>query len=163
MLANFITYPILAEGQLLSTNTIRFGELLESGRNFSGQGPILKDHELVMTEDLTDNDLVIRQINSAHIVQRLLKNSLKNQGAGTQPFQFSSDYYGDSKYWRRTNILMKLILFCFLLLCVTQRLLIKSFLFLTSLLPLQKINLMLQLRRKVEKYDQAKRYFEMLL
>ena len=163
VLANFITYPILAEGQLLSTNTIRFGELLESGRNFSGQGPILKDHELVMTEDLTDNDLVIRQINSAHIVQRLLKNSLKNQGAGTQPFQFSSDYYGDSKYWRRTNILMKLILFCFLLLCVTQRLLIKSFLFLTSLLPLQKINLMLQLRRKVEKYDQAKRYFEMLL
>lgn len=116
-----------------------------------------------MTEDLTDNDLVIRQINSAHIVQRLLKNTLKNQGAGNQPFQFSSDYYGDSKYWRRTNILMKLILFCFLLLCVTQRLLIKSFLFLTSLLPLQKINLMLQLRRKVEKYDQAKRYFEMLL
>jgi len=46
---------------------------------------------------------------------------------------------------------------------VTQRFLIKSFLFLTSLLPLQKINLMLQLRRKVEKYDQAKRYFEMLL
>ena len=76
MLANFITYPILAEGQLLSTNTISFGELLESGRNFSGSGPILKDHELVMTEDLTDNDLVIRQINSAHIVQRLLKNTL---------------------------------------------------------------------------------------
>lgn len=68
VLANFISYPILAEGQLLSTNTIGFGQLLEQAKIYSGKGPILSNHELVMNDDLTDNDLVIRQINSAHVV-----------------------------------------------------------------------------------------------
>jgi hypothetical protein len=68
VLANFILYPILAEGQLISTNTVGFGQLLEQAKTYSGKGPLLNNHELVMTDDLTDNDLVIRQINSAHIV-----------------------------------------------------------------------------------------------
>jgi len=76
VLANFISYPILKGGQLISTNTIGCGQLLDNAKIYSGKGPILSNHELVMNDDLTDNDLVIRQINSAHILQRILSNSL---------------------------------------------------------------------------------------
>jgi len=58
----------------VSTKSIGFGYLLDQAKSYSGTGNIFKNHELVMSEDLTDNDLVIRQINAAHILQRLLFN-----------------------------------------------------------------------------------------
>jgi hypothetical protein len=70
--ANFIIYPSLKTGQLISTSSIGFGQLLSDAKLYTGKAPLLKNHEIVMTEDLTDNDLVIRQINYSHIISRLL-------------------------------------------------------------------------------------------
>lgn len=94
-----------------------------------------------MTDDLTDNDLVIRQINYGHILSRLLSQRLS--GAKPGKFEPQSDFYGDVNFWRRQGKLMRLVLFCFLVLCLTQRFIIKSLIFLTKPLPqiVQKLNI----------------------
>jgi hypothetical protein len=45
---------------MLSTSSIGFGELLDHAKGYNGKAPILKNHNLCMTDDLTDNDLVLR-------------------------------------------------------------------------------------------------------
>jgi hypothetical protein len=42
-----------------------------------------------MTEDLTDNDLIIRQINFSHIISRLMQNRIKDGAPKevTEPFK----------------------------------------------------------------------------
>lgn len=106
-----------------------------------------------MTDDLTDNDLVIRQINYAHIISRLLLKRLIDDSTSCEDFKTSEDFYGDQKYWRRANLCMRIILFSFLVLCLTQRFFIKALIFLSSPLPLQKLNILIQLKRKAQQYD----------
>lgn len=76
VVANFILYPQLKDGQLLSTKSISFGQLLDQAPDYTGKAPLLKNHELFMTDDLTDNDIVIRQINVSHVIRRLLAKRL---------------------------------------------------------------------------------------
>jgi len=70
-----------------------------------------------MTDDLTDNDLILRQINYSHIISRLIKKRL-NDNSFCDEFRFN-ELYGDAKYWRRANIVMRIILLVFLILCLT--------------------------------------------
>ena len=116
-----------------------------------------------MTDDLTDNDLVIRQINYSHILGRLLTQRLS--GVKPSGFQPQSDFYGDANYWRRQGILMRLVLLCFVVLCLTQKFFIKSLILLTKPLPqiVQKLNIFIQLRRKADQYDQTRKYLSLLL
>jgi hypothetical protein len=138
--ANFIIYPNLKSGQFLSTRAIGFGELLTSANAFQFKSPILKNHELVMTDDLTDNDLILRQINYSHIISRLIKRRLSDSSF-SDDFKFY-ELYGDAKYWRRANVVMRLILLVFLILCLSQKLFIKALLFLSAPIPLvQKLNI----------------------
>jgi len=98
---------------------------------------------------LTDNDLVIRQINYSHIISRLLQSRLSDSSDQCESFKYAEDFYGDAKYWRRANWLMRLMLLVFLVLCCTQRLFIKVLLFVTKpLFPLHRLNILIQLKRK---------------
>ena len=102
--------------------------------------PYLEDNILTMTQDLTDNDLVLRQINAAHIIKRMLRLRLSNPDPSTQQAKQTKvlsllNYYGDSEYWLRSNIPMKIILCLFLLLCFTQKLLVELALAINKLLP----------------------------
>jgi len=64
----------------------------------------------------------------------------------TEPFKAQADFYGDVYYWRRANILMRLVLLVFLTLCVTQRILINCLLLVLSPLPMvHKLNVFIQL------------------
>lgn len=117
-----------------------------------------------MTEDLTDNDLVLRQINYSNIIARLLNQRLEISEGCDDDLQYSADFYGDPLYWRRANITMRFVFFIFLFLYLTQSILIKTLLFLTKpLFFLQKSNLMIQLKRKSHKFDQTRKYLGLLI
>jgi hypothetical protein len=118
---------------------------LEDAQSYTGKQPLLKNHELVMTQDLTDNDIVLRQINYSQIIARLLRDRLRtNESAQCEQFRFAEDFYGDAKYWRRVNICHRVVLLMFLVLCITQRFVIEALLLLAKpLWPLQRLNLMI--------------------
>lgn len=112
-----------------------------------------------MTSDLTDNDLVLRQINAAPVIRRLLAERL--DGSNSSLELQAGDYYGDARYWQRGNLCTRLVLACFLLLCLTQQLVVKALLLLLS--PATRLNVVIQLRRKARQYDKTKVLLQRLL
>ena len=58
--------------QLLSLQKLSYFELIENISNKS----VLNEHPLTKFKDLTENDLVLRQINYASIVDRILNESI---------------------------------------------------------------------------------------
>ena len=83
--------------------------MIEKTKTWDMQSPILPYHELSMTDDLTDNNIVIRQINCAHILKRNLARRLAMKEDDGSEF----DYYGDEYYWMRQSIPMRFLLFIF--------------------------------------------------
>jgi hypothetical protein len=61
--------------QLLSLQKLSYFELIENSSNKS----VLNEHPLTKLKDLTENDLVLRQINYASIVDRILNESITNK------------------------------------------------------------------------------------
>jgi hypothetical protein len=47
-------------GQFISLNTVGFYDLIEKCSNWDKTKPIFDRNELVMVDDLTDNDIVVR-------------------------------------------------------------------------------------------------------
>jgi len=101
-----------------------------------------------MTDDLTDNDIVIRQINCAHTLRRNLERLLqtrisKNSATESNPEKdnFTFDYYGDENYWMRYGAIMRLTMFVFPILYFIQTTVLRLLLFLTT--PLKKLNLVI--------------------
>lgn len=105
-----------------------------------------------MTDDLTDNDIVIRQINCAHILRRNLerllssglRGSLESRGSEEKDAEvdtFTFDYYGDQNYWMRYGIPMRIIMLIFPVLYIVQCTVLRLLLFLTT--PLKKLNLVI--------------------
>mmetsp|Transcript_11068 Transcript_11068/g.16828 ORF Transcript_11068/g.16828 Transcript_11068/m.16828 type:complete len:82 (-) Transcript_11068:1485-1730(-) len=62
---HFILYPKLRPGQFLSLTGISFEELLDQSRTWdkTKDRPLIESSELSRLFDLTDNDIIIRQIN----------------------------------------------------------------------------------------------------
>ena len=58
--------------QLLSLQKLSYFELIENSSNKS----VFYEHPLTKFKDLTENDLVLRQINYASIVDRILNESI---------------------------------------------------------------------------------------
>ena len=117
-----------------------------------------------MTEDLTDNDIVIRQINCAPILSRNLDQKLKT-GAKLSAQQdsqsFSFDYYGDEHYWMRFGTIMRVIMFAFPILHAFQVLILNILLFFIG--KLRSSNLVIQMQKKRQAYRKARVYFEKLM
>jgi hypothetical protein len=60
VIPHFIYYPRMNVGQFISLNTVGFYDLIEKCSNWDKTKPIFDRNELVMVDDLTDNDIVVR-------------------------------------------------------------------------------------------------------
>ena len=76
---NFVHYPQTKEGEFISLSLMKFDEVIDKSRDWDGKTTYISENELFMSQDLTENDIVIRQINCSKIVDRLLRESLRNQ------------------------------------------------------------------------------------
>lgn len=72
VLPHFIFYPKLDATQLIAHKGVSLNELIDRSKTWDKKEPILPRHELSMTDDLTDNEILVRQINCAHILKRNL-------------------------------------------------------------------------------------------
>jgi len=60
VIPHFIYYPRMSVGQFISINTVGFYDLIEKCSTWDKTKPIFERNELVMVDDLTDNDIVVR-------------------------------------------------------------------------------------------------------
>ena len=72
VIPHFIYYPRLTVGQFISLNTVGFYDLIEKCSTWDKIKPIFDRNELVMVDDLTDNDIVVRQINASTTLKMIL-------------------------------------------------------------------------------------------
>jgi phosphatidylinositol N-acetylglucosaminyltransferase subunit Q len=77
---HFILYPTLEPGCFLSLTGISFDEILEKSKSWDKEKPLLDTSELSRLYDLTDNDIIIRQINCSQILERLLAERVQSKG-----------------------------------------------------------------------------------
>lgn len=57
---------------------MQFNEVIDKSRDWDRKIPYINDNELFMITDLTENDIVVRQINCSKIFDRLLRDALLN-------------------------------------------------------------------------------------
>lgn len=121
VIPHFIFYPRLSVGQFISLNTVGFGNLIDRCSSWDKRSPVFEKNEITMLDDLTHNDVVVRQINASSTLKRLLDERLTqpqtNQQA-SEPFNFPLDFYSDSKYWLKANVTMKVTMMAFLVMYV---------------------------------------------
>ena len=67
----FILYPEMQVAQFFTIKNINCLELMQSSKFWDKKTPILKDHELVSIDDLTHNEVVLRQLNYSVILKNL--------------------------------------------------------------------------------------------
>ena len=66
-------YPKTKEGEFISLSLMQFSDVINKSKSWDRKTPYLGENELFMNNDLTENDLIIRQINSSKIIDRLLR------------------------------------------------------------------------------------------
>ena len=76
---HFVLYPSLGPGQFLSLTSMSFDVLLEKSKDWDKENPLVESSELSRSHDLTDNDVIIRQINCSSILARLVEDRVKIQ------------------------------------------------------------------------------------
>ena len=101
VMPHFILYPKMNPGEFLSLSGISFDELLDQSRTWdkSKDKPLIETSELSRLYDLTDNDIIIRQINCSQILERLIGDRIKKgasfeQNTSQAKFSFERDFYG---------------------------------------------------------------------
>ena len=52
---------------------MQFSDVIKKSKSWDGKTPYLGENEVFMNNDLTENDLIIRQINASKIIDRLLR------------------------------------------------------------------------------------------
>lgn len=71
---NYVLYPKTKEGEFISLSLMQFNDVINKSKSWDGKTPYLGENELFMNKDLTENDLIIRQINASKIIDRLLRH-----------------------------------------------------------------------------------------
>lgn len=66
-------YPKTKEGEFISLSLMQFSDVINKSKSWDRKTPYLGENELFMNNDLTENDLIIRQINASKIIDRLLR------------------------------------------------------------------------------------------
>jgi hypothetical protein len=105
---------------------MKFDEVIDKSRDWDGKATYISENELFMSQDLTENEIVIRQINCSKIVDRLLRHSLQNQSkkSSQEEFSFEPDFYGETNYWFKAALPLKVIALIYLVLYIPIRLVI---------------------------------------
>jgi hypothetical protein len=78
VMPHFILYPTLGPGEFLSLTGISFDEVLDKSKSWDKDKPLIESSELSRLNDLTDNDIIIRQINCSQILERLLNKRIRD-------------------------------------------------------------------------------------
>ena len=100
VMPHFILYPTLETGCFLSLTGISFDEILEKSKSWDKQKPLIETSELSRLYDLTDNDIIIRQINCSQILERLLAERVQSKDQDIdKKFDFERDFYGRKGFW----------------------------------------------------------------
>jgi hypothetical protein len=68
-----VLYPKTKEGEFISLSLMQFSDVINKSKSWDRKTPYLGENELFMNNDLTENDLIIRQINASKIIDRLLR------------------------------------------------------------------------------------------
>jgi hypothetical protein len=153
-------YPKTKEGEFISLSSMQFSDIINKSKDWDGSSPYIPDNELFMTTDLTENDIVVRQINCAKIIDRLLMKALSNENkkAGSyvvdkSAFDYETDFYGRKNYWFKISLPMKIITFLYLIMFFPCRIAIGLLSFLS---PLSQLNIVLSLEKKRESFKKCK-------
>jgi hypothetical protein len=86
-------------GELIALNPISFDDILETSNSIENDKNLLMlaKSELSRLNDLTDNEMVIRQINCSLILNRLIRRRISCEQRGIKvsdtPFDFETDFY----------------------------------------------------------------------
>lgn len=113
-----------------------YGEILEKSSKWEQIYPLIPENELFALEDLSENDIVVRQINCSKILERLIEQRLKSKDAYGD-FSFYPDFYGKSSYWFNNGFLIRFLIIVYYMLSVTYFPLLRA---LSILSPLSKLN-----------------------
>jgi len=68
-----VLYPKTKEGEFISLSLMQFSDVINKSKSWDRKSPYLGENELFINNDLTENDLIIRQINASKIIDRLLR------------------------------------------------------------------------------------------
>jgi hypothetical protein len=68
-----VLYPKTKEGEFISLSLMQFSDVINKSKSWDRKMPYLGENELFMNNDLTENDLIIRQINASKIIDSLLR------------------------------------------------------------------------------------------
>ena len=144
---------------MLAQKNFNLTELIERSKKWDKRSPFLPQHELSMMDDLTDNDIVMRQINCAYILRRNLALRLQRRTQSKCSFNF--DYYGDQNWWMRYKVPMRVIFFVFPIIDVVQGSVLRLLLMVVG--PLSNWNLVIQMQKKLQAFNKTRVYFEKLM
>jgi hypothetical protein len=144
--AHIVKYPKSREGEFISLSLMKFGEILDRTKDWDLKSPYIESNELFMKTNLTENDLVIRQINVAKIIDRIIRERIKEVKKNPEKiidkteFKYEIDFYGKSNYWFKLALPLKFITFVYFLLYIPYRL---SIFILSIFSPLDQFNTVL--------------------
>lgn len=162
VMPHFIFYPTLAPGEFLSLRGICFDEVLNNSKTWAKDKPLIESSELSRLHDLTDNDIIIRQINCSQILERLLTRSIQlaNGDEPDSKFDFDRDFYGREAYWiSRTSLTMRLMALIFAFLYYPYSLIIRLFMCLERF---DCLNCIVMCQRKKHQIVQCQNYLRIL-
>jgi hypothetical protein len=69
---HIVLYEKKIDGEFYSMSSMNYGDLLSASRLWDKKSPLMQSNELFSNEGLTENDIVVRQINSSMIIERLM-------------------------------------------------------------------------------------------
>lgn len=168
VMPHFIFYPTLPPGEFLSLRGICFDEVLNNSKTWEKDKPLIESSELSRLHDLTDNDIITRQINCSQILERLLSKRVSQLDSSTRAgveladakFDFDRDFYGHEAFWTSGNSLaMRFMALIFAFLYYPYSLLIRLF---ACLERFNCLNCIVMCQRKKHQIIQCQNYLRIL-
>mmetsp|Transcript_3387 Transcript_3387/g.5698 ORF Transcript_3387/g.5698 Transcript_3387/m.5698 type:complete len:563 (-) Transcript_3387:73-1761(-) len=171
---HFIFYPTMKPGEFLSLSEIRFDEILERSNDWEKHKnkPLIEGSELSRLSDLTDNDIIMRQINCSQILLRLLDQRIKMSNRqiihgetiqdlqAMKQFDFERDFYGEKDYWTgRNSGVLRAMAFVFAVIYYPYKLVIQLFMVLRKF---SMLNCVVMVKRKKHQMTQCEYYLRVL-
>jgi len=79
------------------------------------------------------------------VLQKALLPENLNKGPNSEPFDYERDFYGETNYWFRVSLPLKIVTFIYLVLYFPLRVAVGL---LSLLSPLNQLNTILQIQKK---------------
>jgi len=156
---HFVSYPRLATLQLLSLKQLSYSDLIESAVS-EEKGSLIPDHPLVKLKDLTENDIVLRQINYSSILDKLLTQAVKDSEEAKGDLKFPADFYGQKAFWLKSSVIMRLIYLAFSVVYLPQKAILT--LLNTPLKLLGRLNLSISVKRRLDSLQKCKVFLKQI-